>query len=78
MYNLTEKFTEKFTDNLTDNQKEILKLIEMDSKITQDKLSKELNVSRQAIAKNIKQLKELNIVERKGSDRKGYWKIIIK
>lgn len=37
-----------------------------------------MKLTRVAIALNLKQLKEKNIIERVGSDRKGIWKIINK
>lgn len=37
-----------------------------------------MKLTKVAIALNLKQLKEKNIIERVGSDRKGIWKIINK
>jgi len=45
-------------------------------KTTQESLSKELELGRTAITSNIKKLKEKGLIERIGSDRKGYWKIL--
>ena len=44
--------------------------------ITQLDIANRLKVSRQSIAKNIKKLKENNVIERVGSDRVGFWKIL--
>ena len=54
---------------------EILKLIIKDNKITQEEISKRLRKTESTIYRNIKDLKRLNIIERIGSDKKGYWKI---
>jgi ATP-dependent DNA helicase RecG len=39
-------------------------------------LSNILGVTTRAIRKTMKNLKDKGIIERVGSDRKGYWKII--
>ena len=44
--------------------------------ITQQELSKRLNLSLPTIKKNIKILKELGILSRQGSKRNGYWNIL--
>lgn len=74
--NYTENYTESYTENLNETQQKIIKLIKENSEITQKMLVKELNLSRPAIALNIKYLKDNGYIERIGSDRKGYWKII--
>jgi ATP-dependent DNA helicase RecG len=38
-------------------------------------MAEKLGVSRKTIATRLKKLKEKDIIERVGSDRKGYWKI---
>lgn len=55
----------------------ILELIKKDRNITQKIMAEELKLSRGAITLNLKQLKDKNVIERIGSDKKGYWKILI-
>ena len=43
--------------------------------ITQKELSEKTNISLRTVKRIIQQLKEKNIIERVGSDRKGYLKI---
>jgi len=43
--------------------------------ITLDQLATEIGMSISGIKKNINQLKKLGIIERKGSDKTGYWEI---
>ena len=43
--------------------------------ITRPELCERLNVSLATIRRAIAQLKELNIIERIGSDKAGYWKV---
>ena len=44
--------------------------------IIQEELSNIIGISTRAIAKIIKNLKDRGIIERVGSNKKGYWKII--
>ena len=61
---------------LNETQIKLLEVIKSNPNITQNNLSIKLNLGRTAITKNIKILKDNSIIERIGSDRKGYWKII--
>ena len=45
--------------------------------ITQSDIANKLKVSRQSIATNIKELKDNNVLERVGANKKGYWKILV-
>ena len=72
----TENWTENRTENINLTQKRILELISKKPYITQKELIKEMNLGRTAITLNIKYLKDNKFIEREGSDRKGYWKII--
>jgi biotin operon repressor len=51
-------------------------LIKQNSKITAAEISKQLNLSLSTVKRKIKELKEKGTVERIGSDKTGYWKII--
>ena len=73
---IIQNFTENFTENLSKTQIKIIKEIEKNKTITQKNIANNLKVSRQTISTNIKKLKELRYIERIGSDRKGYWKIL--
>ena len=53
----------------------VLKLILEDKFITQQEIASKLGKSRNAISRHIKTLKDLKIIERIGSYKKGYWKI---
>ena len=72
--NLIEKIKEKYP-KLNKTSIEILELIVRNQKVTQEEFSNELNKSRSTFYRNVEKLKNLNIVERVGSDKKGYWKI---
>mgnify|MGYP004494111313 FL=1 len=78
-----EKVTEKVTDvtdrvaeKVTDIEVKILELISNDPAITTSKIAAMLSVTRKTISIHMKNLKKNNVIERIGSDRKGYWKIL--
>ncbi len=71
----TNKFLEKFPEKFLENEQKILDIIKEKPNITQIELSNILKITPRAIRKIMKKLKENKIIERIGSDRKGYWKI---
>jgi len=71
----TDNVGAKYTDNVGVKEK-IVKLIEQNESITIKELSSTLNVTTRTIERNIKALKDENIIERIGSDKTGYWEII--
>ena len=75
--NSYKNYTENYTEKLNETQRKILELIKLNPNITQKMMMKETNLSRPAITLNLKQLKDKKVIERVGSDRKGYWKILI-
>ena len=74
--NITENCTDNFTENCTDNEIKLLGLLKINPNITQVELSNKLNVSRRTISTLLAHLKERGKIERVGSDRKGYWKLL--
>ena len=72
----TYEFTDKFTHEFNKSEIKILNELEKNPNLTQVQLSTILNISRRSIIKNMKKLKDKNKIERVGSDRKGYWKIL--
>ena len=57
-------------------QDKILYLIRENPRITQIMMSNELELARSTISSNLQKLKQKGIIERIGSDRNGYWKIM--
>lgn len=72
---VTEKVTEKVTDRLDEKAISILELISKDPAYTSTAIADKLSLSRKTVSQRLKELKEKGIIERIGSDRKGYWKI---
>lgn len=61
---------------LSNIQNKIISLINQNSKITQKEMAKILEVSREKIKYNIAILKDMNIIDRDGSNKIGKWKIL--
>ena len=72
--NLEINLKPNITLNLTEEK--ILNLIKSKKHITQKELSKLLGLSENCIYKNLKTLKSKGIIERIGSNKNGYWKIM--
>ena len=54
----------------------VFSLIKQDKNITALQISEKLKISLSTTKRKIKELKEQKIIERIGSDKTGYWKII--
>ena len=61
---------------INDIQNRIVELIVSNKNITQNEIAEKLNVSVRTIKRNFKVLIENNIIERIGSDKTGYWKLV--
>lgn len=61
------------TVNLTSFQKQLIGLLNDHPNITYSEIAVTLAKDRVTVSRNIKRLKELGIVERVGTDKKGYW-----
>ena len=59
-----------------DTQNKIIELIVNDKYITQNEIADKLNINVRTVKRNFKVLIENNIIERVGSDKKGYWEIL--
>ena len=75
----SEKFgenSEKFGDvSVNETQKEILRLIKNDNKISAASIAEELGLSSRAVEKSIQGLRETGILIRHVAARGGYWEI---
>ena len=73
-----DKLGDKSNKKLTKNRSLILELISENSTITINELSNKIKISTTAIENNIKFLKNSGFLQRIGSDKGGYWKVINK
>ena len=74
---VTGKLSDRLSDKLSDKEKRTIELIIDDPGYTSSQIAEKMSVSRVSVTKYIKGLKEKGLIERIGSDRKGYWKINI-
>ena len=65
---LSDQFSEKLSDKLSDKEKLALELLVEDPGYTSPQIADK-------VTKSLKALKERGVIERVGSDRKGYWKV---
>ena len=72
---LSEKLSDKLSDKLSEKEQKTLELLIEDPGYTSPQIAEKLNVSRVSVTKYLKTLKEKGLIERIGSDRKGYWRI---
>ena len=72
----TDKVTDKVTDSLTDNQTTIVHLMRKNEHITTNEIAAKVKISQRKVKENISKLKELGIIERLGSAKGGYWKVL--
>lgn len=72
--NVERKIKEKYPE-LSNTSVDIINLVEINKHITQPEIAKELNKATNTIYRNIKVLKDMGILERVGSKKKGYWRI---
>jgi ATP-dependent DNA helicase RecG len=73
---VTDGVTVKVTVKVTDKEKEVIALLLENANYTMSQMAEIMKVSRKTVAAYIKNLKKKGIVERVGSDRYGYWKIL--
>ena len=71
---ISEKQVTGVTEKVTGIEAKILELISNDPATS--KLANMLFVTRKTISTHMKIMKKNNVIERIGSDRKGYWKIL--
>ena len=73
---VNDKVNEEVNVHVNDRQKELLSYLIQDPGYTVSQLSEIMKVSRKTIAGYLKALKNKGIIERVGSARNGYWKIV--
>ncbi len=73
---VTDRVTDKVTDKVTDNQQTIMRAIKANNKVSTSELAQIVGISQRKIKENISKLKEYGFIERIGSPKKGYWKIL--
>lgn len=72
--NVERKIKEKYPE-LSNISINILNLLEKNKYLKQNEIAEKLNKAPNTIYRNIKFLKDMGIIERVGSTKKGYWRI---
>ena len=62
---------------MAEDERQVTELLQKNSEYTTTMLAEALGISRKTVSKRLKSLKEKGIIERVGSDRKGYWKLFL-
>ena len=69
------KVGNKVGNRLTENQKKVIALIRNDSKISAQRLSERVGISKRKIEENLAKLKRMGVLRRVGGTR-GHWEIV--
>ncbi len=67
---------EKASKRVSRTGQKIIDLVISDPSITAESMSVKIGVSKRAVEKNIKELRDRGILVHEGSDKVGYWRII--
>lgn len=65
----------RISNRVNDRERKMLILLEQDPGFTVTQSAQRMNVSRKTIASYIKHMKEIGVIKREGTSKKGYWKI---
>lgn len=73
-----EPANEPVNEPVNDRLKEIISLIQQNNSISINELSKICKVGRETIKRDINKLKNMNLIQRIGPDKGGYWEVLNK
>jgi ATP-dependent DNA helicase RecG len=73
---LVDGLVDRLVDGLVENQREILEILRANPYTSKKEMAKILGISSTAIDKNIETLKKKGLLQRVGSARGGYWKVL--
>lgn len=69
--------TSKTPKKVSKTAQKIIDLVISNPSITADNMANKIGVTKRAIEKNIKSLRDMEILAHEGSDKAGYWRIIV-
>ncbi|MCM1155267.1 MAG: putative DNA binding domain-containing protein [Roseburia sp.] len=72
---VNDRVNDKVNDRVNDSEMIVLNLLYENPAFTYTEIAERTNISRKTIAARMKSLQEKGIVERIGTNKKGYWKI---
>ena len=68
-----KEFGVKFGVKFGVNEKRVLLLLDANPTMTAGEIAEQTGLSKRGIEKQLKKLRELGVIERKGSDKNGQW-----
>lgn len=75
---VNDPVSDPVSDPVNDRQNQIIQFIRKDKNITRKALAAKCGISVETIKRDIRKLKEMGLLKRMGSDKTGYWEVIIK
>lgn len=75
---IESRVTDRVTDQVTDSEITILRLLYENPAYTYSQLARKIGISRKTVAVGMKSLQEKDLIERIGTNKKGYWKLNVK
>ena len=73
--NATEVSPQDLNNNLTSTQLKIIEIIKSDASISVRSVAEQSGIPKRTVEFNVKKLKELEILVRKGGAKNGYWEV---
>lgn len=61
---------------LTANDEKVLSMIDIDGRLTAPRIAKSLGVSESTVRRSFRRLRDLGIIDRVGSDKAGFWRVL--
>lgn len=61
---------------LTANDEKVLSMIDIDGRLTAPRIAKSLGVSESTVRRSFRRLRDLGIIDRVGSDKAGFWRML--
>lgn len=61
--------------SLTLNDEKVLSMIDIDGRLTALRIAKNLGISESTVRRSFRRLRDLNIIDRVGSDKSGFWRV---
>jgi len=71
------KFGKEFGAKFGANERKVLLLLASNPSLSAENIAEQIGLSKRGVEKQLKKFRDLGIITRKGSDKTGYWKVVI-
>ena len=75
---VADRVSDRVSDKITDNQHKILVLLSDDNHLSLSNLAQVIGISKRNTLDNVNVLREKGFLQRVGTPKDGYWKVIYK